>query len=149
MRSRALSAGVMQLLRPLLMDSVPTIQQTAAVALGRLANHNDDLAEAVVKGDILPQLVYSLAEQNVRVIPLCVVHPSLIPLPSSLGLLLTLAEVLQKGRCLCAQSCGQAFTPTCAGDQALIQCTPCHPLRPYTGRLVTCNSNAFSKLSVN
>lgn len=58
-------AGVMQLLRPLLLDIVPTIQQTAALALGRLANYNDDLAEAVVKGDILPQLVYSLAEQNV------------------------------------------------------------------------------------
>ncbi|KAF4023183.1 hypothetical protein G4228_015429 [Cervus hanglu yarkandensis] len=56
--------GVMALLRPLLLDVVPTIQQTAALALGRLANYNDDLAEAVVKGDILPQLVYSLAEQN-------------------------------------------------------------------------------------
>ena len=55
----------MSLLRPLLLDIVPTIQQTAALALGRLANYNDDLAEAVVKGDILPQLVYSLAEQNV------------------------------------------------------------------------------------
>ena len=50
----------MALLRPLLLDVVPTIQQTAALALGRLANYNDDLAEAVVKGDILPQLVYSL-----------------------------------------------------------------------------------------
>ena len=59
------NAGVMSLLRPLLLDIVPTIQQTAALALGRLANFNDDLAEAVVKGDILPQLVYSLAEQNV------------------------------------------------------------------------------------
>ncbi len=59
------SLGVMQLLRPLLLDVVPTVQQTAALALGRLANYNDDLAEAVVKGDILPQLVYSLAEQNV------------------------------------------------------------------------------------
>ena len=57
--------GVMSLLRPLLLDVVPTVQQTAALALGRLANYNDDLAEAVVKGDILPQLVYSLAEQNV------------------------------------------------------------------------------------
>ena len=56
----------MQLLRPLLLDIVPTVQQTAALALGKLANHNDDLAEAVVKGDILPQLVYSLAEQNVN-----------------------------------------------------------------------------------
>ena len=60
-----LSPGVMQLLRPLLLDVVPTVQQTAALALGRLANYNDDLAEAVVRGDILPQLVYSLAEQNV------------------------------------------------------------------------------------
>lgn len=58
------NAGVMALLRPLLLDVVPTIQQTAALALGRLANYNDDLAEAVVKADILPQLVYSLAEQN-------------------------------------------------------------------------------------
>uniref|UniRef100_A0AAY4A172 Sperm-associated antigen 6 n=1 Tax=Denticeps clupeoides TaxID=299321 RepID=A0AAY4A172_9TELE len=57
-------AGVVSLLRPLLLDGVPTIQQTAALALGRLANHSDDLAEAVVKGGILPQLVYSLAEQN-------------------------------------------------------------------------------------
>ena len=61
----------MQLLRPLLLDVVPTIQQTAALALGRLANYNDDLAEAVVKGDILPQLVYSLAEQNVSTLITC------------------------------------------------------------------------------
>lgn len=62
------NAGVMSLLRPLLLDVVPTIQQTAALALGRLANYNDDLAEAVVKGDILPQLVYSLAEQNRQIL---------------------------------------------------------------------------------
>ncbi|XP_068261651.1 sperm-associated antigen 6 isoform X4 [Nyctibius grandis] len=58
------NAGVMSLLRPLLLDVVPTIRQTAALALGRLANYNDDLAEAVVKGNILPQLVCSLSEQN-------------------------------------------------------------------------------------
>ncbi|CAH3023723.1 unnamed protein product, partial [Porites evermanni] len=58
------NADAMALLRPLLLDVVPAIQQTAALALGRLANYNEDLAEAVVKGDILPQLVYSLAEQN-------------------------------------------------------------------------------------
>lgn len=60
------NVGVMSLLRPLLLDIVPTIQHTAALAIGRLANYNNDLAEAVVKGDILPQLMYSLAEQNVR-----------------------------------------------------------------------------------
>lgn len=57
------------MLRPLLLDSVPTIQQTAALALGRLADHSDDLAEALVRGDILPQLVHSLTAQNVSVSP--------------------------------------------------------------------------------
>jgi len=57
-------AGVMSLLRPLLLDNVPSIQQSAALALGRLANYSDDLAEAVVQNEILPQLVYSLSEQN-------------------------------------------------------------------------------------
>jgi hypothetical protein len=34
-----------------------SIQQSAAMALGRLANYSDDLAEAVVANEILPQLV--------------------------------------------------------------------------------------------
>lgn len=46
---------------------MPSIQQTAALALGRLANYSDELAEAVVGNEILPQLVYSLGEQNVCV----------------------------------------------------------------------------------
>ncbi|KAI9205807.1 armadillo-type protein [Polychytrium aggregatum] len=58
------SAGVMSLLRPLLLDNIPAIQQAAALALGRLANYNEELAESVVDSDILPQLVYSLSEQN-------------------------------------------------------------------------------------
>ena len=57
-------AGVMALLRPLLLDNVPSVQQTAALALGRLASFSDALAEEVVSHDVLPQLVYSLAEQN-------------------------------------------------------------------------------------
>lgn len=59
------SAGVLALLRPLLLDSVPAIQQAAALALGRLANYHEELAQAVVDSDILPQLVFSLSEQNV------------------------------------------------------------------------------------
>lgn len=61
------SAGVLALLRPLLLDTVPAIQQAAALALGRLANYNEELAEAVVDSDILPQLVFSLNEQNVKI----------------------------------------------------------------------------------
>ncbi|XP_029385345.1 sperm-associated antigen 6 [Echeneis naucrates] len=58
------NAGVVSMLRPLMLDVVPSIQQTAALALGRLADHSDDLAEAVVKEDILSDLVSSLASQN-------------------------------------------------------------------------------------
>uniref|UniRef100_A0A3B3VY90 Sperm-associated antigen 6 n=1 Tax=Poecilia latipinna TaxID=48699 RepID=A0A3B3VY90_9TELE len=58
------NAGVMPMLRSLMLDTVPSIQQTAALALGRLADQSDNLAEAVVKEDILPQLVHSLASQN-------------------------------------------------------------------------------------
>lgn len=62
------SGGVMTLLSPLLQDNVPAIQQAAALALGRLANYHEELAESVVDSDILPQLVYSLAEQNVKLL---------------------------------------------------------------------------------
>jgi hypothetical protein len=61
------SAGVLSLLRPLLLDGVPAIQHNAAQALGRLANYSPELASAIVSADILPQLVYSLSEQNVRI----------------------------------------------------------------------------------
>lgn len=54
----------MALLRPLLLDNVPSIQQSAALALGRLASYSEDLAENVVSNEILPQLVQSLGEQN-------------------------------------------------------------------------------------
>ncbi|XP_053714631.1 sperm-associated antigen 6-like [Synchiropus splendidus] len=58
------NAGVVSLLRPLILDVVPGVQQTAALALGRLADHSDELAEAVVKGEILPQLIHSLVSHN-------------------------------------------------------------------------------------
>ncbi len=45
---------------------MPSIQQTAALALGRLANYSEDLAEGVVGNEILPQLVFSLNDQNVN-----------------------------------------------------------------------------------
>ena len=58
------AAGVMSLLRPLLLDSVPSIQQSAALAIGRLANYSEELAESVVQNDIIQQLIYSLAKPN-------------------------------------------------------------------------------------
>lgn len=56
--------GVMELLRPLLIDRESGVQRNAALALGKLASHNKKLAEGVITGEILPQLVYSLSNQN-------------------------------------------------------------------------------------
>ncbi|XP_012251743.2 sperm-associated antigen 6-like [Athalia rosae] len=58
------NAGVLDLLRPLLSDIVPSIQQTSAVALGRLANHNDRVAQAIIRRDILPQLLRNIDKQS-------------------------------------------------------------------------------------
>ena len=58
------SAGVMKLLKPLLLDVVPSIQQSAALAIGRLANFSIDLSRSVAENDIIPQLTYSLPRQN-------------------------------------------------------------------------------------
>lgn len=56
--------GGIQICRGLLHDAVPSIQVSAALALSRIASYNEDAADAVVTCDVLPQLVYSLAEQN-------------------------------------------------------------------------------------
>lgn len=58
------NAGVMSLLRPLLLDTSASIQQSAALALGRLANLSDGLAEDVVACNILPHLVQQLQNNN-------------------------------------------------------------------------------------
>lgn len=54
------------MLKPLMLDVVPSVQQTAALALGRLADQSHVLAEAVVEENILPELIRShMGEQNV------------------------------------------------------------------------------------
>jgi len=58
------SVDVITLLKPLLLDSVPGVQQAAALALGRLANYSREMAYTMVNNDILPQLIYSLSEKN-------------------------------------------------------------------------------------
>lgn len=56
--------GIMKLLRPLLLDNVSSIQQSAALALARLASYSSTMAEAIVTDQILPQLIDSLSRQN-------------------------------------------------------------------------------------
>ncbi|XP_076756988.1 sperm-associated antigen 6 isoform X2 [Xylocopa sonorina] len=58
------AAGVLNLLCPLLTDPVPSIQHMAAIALGKIANNNYRLAQAVVRMDILPQLLKNIVKQN-------------------------------------------------------------------------------------
>lgn len=60
------AAGVIHLLRPLLSDVVPSIQHMAAIALGKLANHDINLAQDIIQEDILPCLLHNIEKQNVR-----------------------------------------------------------------------------------
>ncbi|XP_043214239.1 sperm-associated antigen 6-like [Amphibalanus amphitrite] len=56
--------NVMSLLHPLLMDVVPAVQQTAALALGKLASFSQQLAQTLVTSNILPQLISQVPVQN-------------------------------------------------------------------------------------
>lgn len=55
-----ISFGVLALLHPLLLDHVSTIQQTAALALARLANSSVEIANQIVDESILPEIVAGL-----------------------------------------------------------------------------------------
>ncbi|XP_017798694.1 PREDICTED: sperm-associated antigen 6 [Habropoda laboriosa] len=58
------AAGGLDLLCPLLTDPVPSIQHMAALAIGKIANNNHRLAQAVIRMDILPQLLKNINKQN-------------------------------------------------------------------------------------
>jgi hypothetical protein len=59
------NAGVLDLLKPLLVDNVPSVQHYASLAIGRLCSQNEQFAKSVAANDILPQLVFTLQEQGV------------------------------------------------------------------------------------
>ncbi|XP_076234935.1 sperm-associated antigen 6 [Calliopsis andreniformis] len=58
------AAGALDLLRPLLTDLVPSIQHMAAIAIGKIANNDHRLAQAIIRKDILPQLLKNIDKQN-------------------------------------------------------------------------------------
>ncbi|KAH7819167.1 putative sperm associated antigen 6 [Monocercomonoides exilis] len=57
---------VMLLLKPPITDPVPSVFLSASLALGRLANASEEMAEAVFQNDILPQLVTTLVQAVVE-----------------------------------------------------------------------------------
>lgn len=59
------SANVVDLLRPLLGDICVQIQQCAAVAMGRLAHHDAQIASDLLKGDMLQLLLKNIDQRNV------------------------------------------------------------------------------------
>ncbi|XP_011495128.1 PREDICTED: sperm-associated antigen 6-like, partial [Ceratosolen solmsi marchali] len=58
------NAGILNLLCPLLWDVTPSIQQLTTIALGRLANHNMKIAEAILQKNILPQLLKQINKKT-------------------------------------------------------------------------------------
>jgi hypothetical protein len=59
------SPGVLLLLRPLLLDVVPSISQTACIAIGRMACRSAEIAQEIINLDILPDIIDSITQQNV------------------------------------------------------------------------------------
>lgn len=55
---------IIPLLRPLLLDASIPVQLAAAVAVGRLANHSQELASNIVSMDVLPHIVFALNESK-------------------------------------------------------------------------------------
>ncbi|XP_044000963.1 sperm-associated antigen 6-like [Aphidius gifuensis] len=58
------AAGVLNLLGPLVIDINPTVQHTAVTALGKIANHDERLARAVVNMKFISQLLKNIEKQN-------------------------------------------------------------------------------------
>jgi hypothetical protein len=60
------NAGVMNLLKPLLEDNVPSIQQGASVSLGRLAAKSEKMAQSVVRTGVLTRVVKNLDSSDIN-----------------------------------------------------------------------------------
>ncbi|KAJ3328111.1 Sperm-associated antigen 6, partial [Gonapodya sp. JEL0774] len=58
------AAGATRLLRPLLVDQVPAVQQAAAMAVGRMAGWSEEVAREVVREGILEGVVVGLVDGN-------------------------------------------------------------------------------------
>ncbi|XP_034950035.1 sperm-associated antigen 6-like [Chelonus insularis] len=58
------TAGVLNLLRPLLLDVEPSIQQTTIIAISKMANYNQKVAYAVIQQDVIPPLLQNIGKQN-------------------------------------------------------------------------------------
>ncbi|KXS16285.1 ARM repeat-containing protein, partial [Gonapodya prolifera JEL478] len=58
------AAGATRLLRPLMTDAVPAVQQAAAMAVGRMASWSEEVAGEVVREGIVEGLVGGLVDGN-------------------------------------------------------------------------------------
>lgn len=61
---KLMELNVLALLRPLLLDTVPSIQQNAALSLGKLANYSQQIAEQITNVGILPEIVSALSSKD-------------------------------------------------------------------------------------
>ncbi|XP_028036306.1 sperm-associated antigen 6-like [Bombyx mandarina] len=59
------SAGVLELLKPLLSDACSTIRQCAVVAIAKLAEHDLDIARQLLNGGIITITLENLNKYNV------------------------------------------------------------------------------------
>ena len=62
--ARLMQNRVLYVLHPLLLDDCPNIQSTTSLALGRLANYDEGIAEQMVNEGILSDIINGLSSEN-------------------------------------------------------------------------------------
>ncbi|SBS91476.1 armadillo repeat protein PF16, putative (PF16) [Plasmodium ovale curtisi] len=59
-----INTDIIILLRPLILDKVPIVQQNATVILAKLASYSEEVALTILQNDVLPHLIYCLKHEN-------------------------------------------------------------------------------------
>ncbi|ANQ08274.1 Uncharacterized protein PCOAH_00026450 [Plasmodium coatneyi] len=59
-----ISTDIIILIRPLILDKVPIVQQNATQILAKMASHSEEVALTILQNDVLPHLVYCLKHEN-------------------------------------------------------------------------------------
>eukprot|EP00366_Plasmodium_knowlesi_P001815 XP_002259312.1 pf16 protein, putative [Plasmodium knowlesi strain H] len=59
-----INTDIIILIRPLILDKVPMVQQNATQILAKMASHSEEVALTILENDVLPHLVYCLKHEN-------------------------------------------------------------------------------------
>ncbi|GAW81075.1 PF16 protein [Plasmodium gonderi] len=59
-----INTDIIILIRPLILDKIPIVQQNATQILAKMATHSEEVALTILQNDVLPHLIYCLKHEN-------------------------------------------------------------------------------------